>query len=170
MGLAEPGALVAVRIVFEVAGDRQINREILHIGEHAGDAAPAFSAIADYMMNETAEQFATQGQHASDGWAPLKFSTLREKQKAGFGSRGILERTLALEDSLTRRKDPNQVLEIRPDSLIWGSKLPYALVHQRPKPGNPLPRRRPIEFTETARKNIVRILQRYVITGEVAGL
>lgn len=157
-----------MRIVFEVAGDRQISREILRVGEHAADAAPAFSAIADYMMGETAEQFATEGRHASGGWAPLKFSTLREKEKAGFGSRGILERTLALEDSLTRRNDPNQVLEIQPDSLVFGSRLPYALVHQRPKPGNPLPRRRPLEFTETARRNVVKILQRWIVTGELA--
>lgn len=157
-----------MRIEISIAGDKQVNREILRVGERAVDAAPAFSAIADLLIEETAEQFATEGRHASGGWKPLKESTLREKEHAGFGGRGILERTLKLEDSLTKRGDSNMILEIGPAELAYGSRLPYAGAHQNPKPGSRLPQRRPVELTEDARRRVIKILQRWIMVGEVA--
>jgi phage gpG-like protein len=156
-----------MRIVFEVAGDVQVNRDILRVGAYARDARPAFAAIADLIMDETALQFATQGAHASGGWAPLKPATIAEKERAGFGSRGILERTLRLEESLTVKGDPDMILDIRPDELAFGSRVPYAGAHQNPKPGSHLPQRRPVELTEEARRTFIKILQRWIITGEV---
>lgn len=156
-----------MRIVFEVAGDKQINREILRVGEHAGDARPAFSAIADYIMAETAEQFATAGGHASGGWKPLKPATILEKQRL-HQDNGILRRSLALEHSLTLRGDPNQILDVGRDELVFGSRLPYAGAHQNPRPGSRLPQRRPVELTSEARNRIVKVLQRWIMTGEVA--
>lgn len=153
-----------MQIVFEISGEKQVNRELLRIGEYAGDAQPAFSAIADLIMDETAEQFATEGRHASGGWKPLAESTLREKARLGFGSRGILERTLALERSLTERGNANQILETTPDSLTFGTSLRYGDYHQL---GRGVPQRRPVELTESARRQVVKILQRWVLTGEV---
>ncbi len=50
--------------------------------------------------------------------------------------------------------------------LDYGSKLPYAEFHQRGT--RKMPQRRPVEFTESARRNTIKILQRYLITGELA--
>lgn len=156
-----------MQIVFEISGEKQVNRELLRVGEYAGDARPAFSAIADLIMDETAEQFASEGRHASGGWKPLADSTLREKARLGFGSRGILERTLDLERSLTVRGDANQILEIEPDALTFGSSLRYGDYHQL---GRGVPQRRPVELTEDARRRVVKVLQRWILTGEVAAL
>lgn len=156
-----------MRLLFEVSGDRQIERELLRFGERAGDMTPAFDRIVDLFADETADQFDTAGVHASGGWQPLRPATSREKERLGVNN-GILRRTFALEDSLTHRGDPNMLLEVGPDELVWGSQLPYARYHQNPGPGSHLPRRRPIELTEGARRSAVRILQRYLMSGEVA--
>lgn len=156
-----------MRFDFEIAGDKQVSRRLLRLGEYAGDASPVFSSIADYMMDETAAQFDSQGGHASGGWEKLKPKTVAAKARRGLDPR-ILHAHGFLELSLTHRGDSNQILRISADELVFGSKLPYAGAHQNPRPGSPLPRRRPIEFTEGARREIVKRIQRYVITGEVA--
>lgn len=156
-----------MRLSFEVAGEKQIEREILRTGRYAGDATPAFRAIGELLIDETATQFATEGGHASGGWAKLKPATVAFKQRHGFRPQ-ILQMTGDLLSSLTERHSSNMVFEPSHNELIFGTRLPYAAVHQRPKPGNPLPRRRPLEFTEATRRHAVKILQRWIMTGKLA--
>ena len=153
-----------MRLTFECDGQTLIDRELLRVGAYASDASPAFHAIADMMRDETREQFSTQGAHASGGWRPLKPATVRAKQRAGMRPQ-ILQRTGSLLDSLTVEDDGNQVLQVRPDSLTFGSKLPYSGYHQRGT--RHMPRRAPLAFTEPAKRAMVKVLQRYILTGEV---
>jgi phage gpG-like protein len=155
-----------MRLVFEVAGDKLIEREILRMGNYAADARPAFAAIGDLFIEQEVEQFESEGRHASAGWKPIKEETLRRKlnHRPPLDPR-ILHATGALRRSLTEPGDENMVFEARPQELVYGSKLPYASVHQRG--GGRVPRRRPIEFTERTKRDAVRILQRWVFTGEV---
>lgn len=174
-----------MRLVFEVDGDRLIERDLLRLGEYAQDATPAFEAIGGLMMEETKDQFATEGRHASGGWRPLAPSTVRRKLHGGrftrgfaigpgggnfvavsSGGLGILYETGALERSLTDRDAPNQIFEAAPQELVFGSSLPYARYHQRGT--HRMPQRRPLEFTEPAKRRMVKILQRWIVTGEVA--
>lgn len=154
-----------MRFTFDVVGDKLVEREILRVGLHAKDARPAFESIADYMMAETRQQFSSEGRHASGGWKPLKAATLRAKARRGLDPR-ILHARGALERSLTSRGDPAQILQIRPQELVFGSRLAYAAAHQRPKPTSRLPQRRPLQFTEQAKRHIVKVLQRWLVTGE----
>ena len=156
-----------MRILFEVAGDRQLNRELLGVGDRAGDARPALEAIADLWIVETREQFATEGRHASGGWKPLKSATILAKRRRRLRPE-ILRATDALMDSLTKRGDDNMILHVSAGELDYGSRLPYAGAHQNPRSTNPLPRRRPVEFTEATRRASVKILQRWLVTGELA--
>lgn len=158
-----------MRIVFELAGEKQIARDILRVGDRGTDMRPAFHSTADFWMLETERNFESEGRHASGGWTPLNPDYLARKlaHRPRLDPR-ILHATLALFDSLTVEGDENQVLTIRKNELTYGSRLPYAAAHQRPRPGSRLPRRRPVEFTEAARRQTVKILQRYVMTGEVA--
>jgi hypothetical protein len=153
-----------VRIIFEVAGDVQLNRDIVRVGQRAQDMTPAFEQVADLWISETRTQFATEGRHASGGWKPLKQATIDAKRRQNLRPE-ILRAHDDLLHSLTVRGDTNMVLTITPGELDYGSKLPYAEVHQRPKPGNPLPQRRPVEFTESARRDTIKILQRFLLTG-----
>lgn len=155
-----------MRLVFEVAGDKLIERELLRFGEYAQNATPAFEAIGGLMMDETGRQFDTEGAHASGGWAPLAQSTIRRREHRGYVPIVILHQTGALKRSLTERDAPHQIFNAGPQELVFGSRLPYAVYHQRGTPA--MPRRRPLEFTEPAKRQMVKIIQRYIVTGEVA--
>lgn len=154
-----------MKLVFSVAGDKQIERELLRWGDRALDARPAFDAIGDLFVEETKEQFDTEGKHASGGWRPLKPATLASKRRRQMRLE-ILQETGALVDSLTQRGDQNMIFQAGPTFLRFGTKLPYAAFHQR---GNDrLPRRRPLEFTEATRRTAVKILQRFIVEGTPA--
>lgn len=156
-----------MRINLDIAGDRQLSRELLRVGERGQDMRPAFTAIGTFWLDETREQFNTEGGHASGGWKPLAPETVRRKALAGLDPR-ILRATGALFTSLTERGRKGSLLRITKNELRFGSTLPYAAVHQRPKASNRLPQRRPVELTEAARKESVRILQRWIVTGKLA--
>lgn len=156
-----------MRVVLDISGDVQLNRELVGVSGRGQDMRPAFAAVLDLWRSETTEQFATEGQHASGGWAPLKPATVAAKRRKGQRPE-ILRATDALMRSLTVPGDPNEIARMTETELDYGSKLPYAGVHQNPKPGNPLPQRRPVALTERARANSVKIIQRYLMTGEVA--
>lgn len=155
-----------MQIFLSIDGDVQLNRELLRVGQNAGDLKPAFEVISRLWIGETKAQFATQGAHASGGWKPLKPSTVLAKRRKHLRPE-ILRATDALLRSLTVKGDPNMVLKIGETELDYSSKVPYVGAHQNPRPGSRLPQRRPVEFTETARRNTVKVLQRWIFTGEL---
>ena len=59
-------------------------------------------------------------------WPPLAPSTLREKTRLGFPLVPLV-RTGALEKSLTDRQ---VAARITPQSMSWGTDVPYAKYHQ----------------------------------------
>lgn len=153
-----------MRLSFETSGVKQIDRELIRIGAYAGDVSPALKAIVGVMRDETRKQFNTEGGHASGGWAPLAPSTVAAKRRGGYRPE-ILRRTDALMRSLTVAGDPNEVVEIGKQELTFGSRLPYADLHQTGT--HRMPKRPPLQFTEEAKRTIVKVLQRYVIAGEL---
>lgn len=155
-----------VRIEVTIAGDKQLERELLGIGHRAISAAPAFFAIGEFIIGETAEQFRTEGRHASGGWQPLQEDTILDKQRRALRPE-ILRATDALMKSLTVRGDQNMIFKVDADEFAFGSRLVYAGAHQNPRPTSNLPQRRPVELTHVARIRIVKLLQRFLITGEV---
>jgi phage gpG-like protein len=153
-----------MRLLFEIAGDKFVERELVRFGDRAVDATPAFEAIGDRIIEETALQFESEGRHASGGWKPLKEATVKRKQRLGFRPE-ILQETGSLMDSLTVKGDSNMVFDAAPDGLTFGSRVVYAEAHQNPRPGSPLPRRRMVELTPEVRRQIVKILQRHLVEG-----
>lgn len=153
-----------MRFTFEAHGERLIEREILRMGDHALDMRPAFEFVAQAMMELERWQFDTQGARGSGGWAPLKLATSREKARKGEDPR-ILHASRALEHSLTDQGDANQRLEIHESWMVFGSTLPYAPLLQSGT--SKMEQRRPIDFTEPDRQGIVKIIQRWIMLGEV---
>jgi phage gpG-like protein len=91
------------------------------------DQSPALRNIADDLREMIAAQFATEGRAGGTPWAPLADTTLRKSR----GSRsGILNLNGALRGSLVERAAPGHVEELDAQSLLFGSRLPYALFHQ----------------------------------------
>lgn len=148
-------------------GEKQVSREIMRVGQYAGDATPVMRVLARYWLKELARNFDTAGRHASGGWAPLKPSTVADKRSKGLDPR-ILHATLRLRRSLTEVGAPDGIRIIAPHQAAVGTTVPYARYHQTGT--RKMPRRRPLELNEAARKRSVKIVQRYIITGKLEAI
>lgn len=152
-----------MRLDLDTFGEKQFSRELLRVGQNAGDMTPAFDEIHTLFLDVEQRQFGSQGRAFSGGWKPLAASTKARKARLSLDPR-ILHATLRLRDSLTSESHPDHVYRASADEMFVGTKVPYAGVHQNPKT-SPLPRRRPIEFNAPIRTQIVKILQRHLMTG-----
>jgi phage gpG-like protein len=151
---------VSFRLDFSADGEQLFARHLLDVVDRGQDATPAFERIADDFMGYEKLRFDTDGYGT---WAPLQPSTIAEKARKGLDPR-VLRATGELHRSLTERGDPHQELHITPDFMLFGSNVEYARFHQR---GEGVPQRRPLGFTETQKRDTVRVLQRYLVTGAV---
>lgn len=155
-----------MKFVIDIAGDTQLEREMLRVGSYAGDARPVFQVIFDDLVAISRKQFDTQGRYGSGGWKPLKPATIENKARLGLDPR-ILHATLALRKSLTQKGASQQVRVITSSMLEFGSELEYLKYHQLGAPGANLPQRRAVELPEHDRRSLVKRLQTYIMTGKL---
>ena len=154
-----------MRITFEMLGETQFEREILRVGNRGGDARPAFRTIRHLWEEWNAQQFESEGSRASGGWAQLADSTVLSRGSA----HPILHLTGALEDALTGGLEEHTLITddfmhmLLPDGD--GEPGQYGSYHQSGT--SRMPQRRPVEFTTHDREEMLKVLQRWVITGEV---
>lgn len=152
-----------MRLELDVFGDVQVSREILRYGEHANDARPAFRQMTQMLEQAERRQFDTQGGFASGGWAPLKPETVRAKVRKHQDPR-ILRATGALEASLTHGGSGAR-RHVGSQELIYGTDIEYARFHQHGT--RRMPQRRPLETTKNMRVQLMKVLQRWIVRGEV---
>lgn len=152
-----------MRLDLDFFGDSQFSREILRVGRNAGDMRPAFDEVHELFLEVEKQQFTSQGRAYSGGWKPLAASTRASKARRNLDPR-ILHATLRLRGSLTEKTHSDHVYRASADEMFVGTSVPYAGVHQNPKT-SPLPRRRPVQFSDRIRTEIVKILQRHLMTG-----
>lgn len=159
-----------MRIEIDVFGDKQVSRELLRFSDRAHDAEPAFQSIADLLEHSEEKQFRTGGRHASAGWDKLKAATVKAKRRSDDpvvrrNADKILVATGALMESLTadvQGVEGGAVRIVEPHQLIFGTQLPYARFHQL---GKGVPRRRVLELRARDRTEMVKRIQRYLMTG-----
>lgn len=147
-----------MRLVIDSLGQQAVARDLLGIGARAVDVEPAMRAILGQLRRAEVRQFDSQGAYGSGGWPELAPSTIARKQAAGLDSR-ILHATLRLRDSLTRAADTDELAIPRHDGLDFGTLVPYARYHVKKRP--------PVQLPDGERREMVRTLQRFVITGEL---
>lgn len=156
---------MAVSITFDFYGDAQLDRTLDRWATNVDDVTPAWNVIADDFARIEREQFASEGRRSSGGWSPLSPAYARWKA-AHYPGKPILQREGDLIRSLTER--PFGVEVILPGYMAIGSDVDYGRYHQRGA-GN-LPQRRPIELRESDRVKWVKIIQRFIVTGEAPKL
>lgn len=149
---------------FEASGDRLISRRFERFADRSVAAAPAFQRIADNFRGYERRLFDSEGVSGGRKWDELAASTVKAKAAADQDPR-ILRATGALRNSLVLKRDPEHEEVVADDFLLFGSKLDYAGYHQR---GRGVPTRKPLQFTEAQKKRVLKTLQRYITTGEVA--
>jgi phage gpG-like protein len=152
---------VPVRLHFSVWGDEQINRTLDRFVEAAEDMRPVWEVLRDRFLRLEGKQFRTEGGYASGGWPPLSPRYAAWKSR-NFPGKTILRRTDELFLSLTTGP---AVFVAEPRLLIMGSDVEYGGYHQRG--AGVLPQRRPVELTEWERREWVRIMQRWIVTGRL---
>lgn len=150
-----------MRLTIDVAGAGGIpvlDRNLARFQAHIADVQPALELIASAFAHAEQEQFDTEGQKASGGWKALSPAYAAWKEVA-YPNRKILERTGDLEKSLTQR--PFGVEAITATTMEVGTRVPYAIYHQMG--GGKLPKRPPVALNEATRREIVQILQRWLV-------
>lgn len=157
-----PGVVVD----FEVYGHKQISRELARISEFSGDAAPAWEKIVSMMKDDIQEQFDTEGRSMSGGWEPLKPVTIENKARQGLRPE-IMRATDRLMESLTDERGSDQTLVIERFGFEFKSLVDYGAYHMGPSKDGTRPARPPVDFTEAQRRKYVKVLQAYLMGGEI---
>ncbi len=119
----------------------------------ANDQRPAWREVGRYMRRITREQFRTEGVRLlGRRWQPLSPPYAARKRAMGFTT-GILRRTGRMARSF-------RVLDIRKDSMTYGSRMDRARWHQTGAGNNP---ERPILVANRrVSRDINRILTDYL--------
>lgn len=152
-----------MRLELEAFGDVQFSREILRVGANAEDMRPAFNEVHDTVRDAEKKQFSTEGRAFSGGWKPLAPSTVKYKAAHQLDPR-ILHATLRLRTSLTTSHGRDHVFRATKDEMFVGTRVPYARWHQLGTKDGRLAQRRPFELDEAVRREIVKILQRHLVS------
>lgn len=155
------------RLEFEFFGEVQVNRTLERVALAAEDARPAWEAIANRFVAVERRHFRAEGgdKGSTGKWAPLspRYAAWKARHYPG---KPILERSGELLRSLTVR--PLDVEVILPDRMVIGSAVAHGRYHQAGGPN--LPRRRPVDLPDAERREWVKVLQRFLITGVAPGV
>lgn len=152
------------RITFEAFGEQILDRQLSLRVEAGQDLGPAMGEVARFVMKVLAKRFNTQGAYGSPRWAALSQERRDEKKRLGLDPR-ILHATLKLRDSLTKRGAAGQILRTGRDLMQLETDLFYGRFHQR---GEGQKVRKPVYIADDNRRRFIKIIQRYLRTGEVA--
>jgi phage gpG-like protein len=144
-------------------GEILMRRDMLRFADNLAVPAEGLMAAGVVLRHAIEQQFDSQGSHASGGWAPLADSTVAEKSRKGLRPE-ILRATDRLMQSLTSRFDSDHIEEMRgPDTLAFGSNVPYGAYHQTGT--RKMPRRRPVALTEADKIEIMKAIQLATVRG-----
>ena len=139
----------------------------------AADLTPAFAAGVDpYLTDQLETQFASEGAHLGEPWAPLAPATLAARTRNGHGRGGILRDTDALYNAFVNPFDSGAVRVVEPTTYARGVSIPYypflhdgidtTASHRGGMPARPVV---PYTMPDWMRDDIFSILARFVMTG-----
>ena len=157
---------------FEIKVDiKKVQRLLKKTYQKTSDLREPFRQIAEIIHESIQYNFDVGGRYSRPGswrggsekWKPLALSTILERERLGYGGeKPILVRTRDLRYSITDK--------ITKDSLVIGTNLEYAKVHQlgnpvpSPRHPFPLPARPFLVVQEEDLEDIAEILENYLIS------
>jgi phage gpG-like protein len=150
------------RFRLEIAGEVQMDRGIARFSDGITDYRPIWPVIEDDFYAQEKAQFKSEGAEGGERWQELTPEYAGWKA-VRFPGRPILQRTGDLVKSLTSGNDPNAVRVRERKTLTLGSKIPYAIYHQSPKPRKRLPRRPEIMLTEAFKRGVMHHMHDYLV-------
>ncbi len=149
-----------IRFRLEIAGQVQMDRAIARFADGVTDYRPIWPVIEDDFYAQEKAQFQTEGIEGGEKWTELSAAYAGWKE-VHFPGKPILQRTGDLERSLTNGNDPNAVKIEERKTLTLGSRVPYAIYHQRGT--KRMPARREIQLTEAFKRSVMHHIQTYLV-------
>lgn len=140
----------------------EVRRHFQAMRMRAADASPAWEEFLRWWAGTNAEHFSSRGKRWRSPWEPLAPSTRAEKARLGYLSDPLI-RTSALRRTLVRR--PLGFEHIRPSDMEAGTRIDYAVFHQRGT--RRMPARRLINADAVAREGAAgAAIVSWIIDGE----
>ena len=146
----------------DVDGEREFHLAFRNVAERIQDLRPSWPAVAKEFFEIEQDLFRSEGSSGASGrWAPLsrQYEEQKVREHGSFALfAGVLIRTGAMSNALTRKGAAHQVYEEQADSLTIGTGLPYPRAHM--KPWRNRPARPPIDLTDRDRERMRKVLRR----------
>lgn len=140
-------------------GAKRAATHLSQMGKRSRDVRDASYKIRTIFRKAEEARFASSGRGT---WRALKTATRERKARAGLDPR-TLRASNALYRSLTAPRARDQVDERRPDSLRFGTSVPYAGFHDA---GRGVPKRQLIDLSPSERDDVERALEEYITRGD----
>ena len=143
-----------------IAGDVQMDRGIARFAEGIADYRPLWPILGDEFRAQEKAQFKTEGAEGGEKWKALSPAYAGWKE-AHYPGKPILQRTGALEASLTKEGADGAVYIPERKRLTMGTSIAYAIYHQK---GTPRMDARPeIQLTEIFKRLAMKNVQSYLV-------
>jgi phage gpG-like protein len=149
-----------VRLHFEFYGQVELDRTLAGLEERTQDLRPVWDTLRRRFLVTERKQFDSEGAFGGGKWAPLS-PAYGAWKAAHYPGKPILVRTGELRRSLT---EGPQVTVMEPHLAIFGSAVEYGQYHEEGSAH--LPRRPPVQLPAAERREWVRAVQRFIVTGE----
>lgn len=122
-------------ITITISGGEQMRlraRQLATWGMSVESLEPAWTEVGEDLMADFARNMIQGGGFFGAGskWPPLAASTIKDKQRKGFGAMPIMWRTGRLAESLSDKGAEGNVFQAGADYVVVGSSLFYAPYHQ----------------------------------------
>lgn len=165
-----------------VYGERKVAHDIDELANRMVATRPAIEEIYLTILDIEDEIFDSQGARGGDPrWAPVSPQWRKRKTSLG-GDPRILHFRHKLRESVTQYRHPDQYVRLERDKIVFGSRLPYARIHQKGEKkfggerglalgiknqqvalGEGVPKREYIKFTDADAKAFAREVSRYIM-------
>jgi phage gpG-like protein len=137
----------------EVLGEEILHRRLVGIGDRAENMEPALREVGRFWMDTERELFDSSGASAGRPWPATH-----------AGNKPLID-TSRLMESLTVEDHEDQIFDAGDSWLVFGTAREGARFHYTGT--KYLDKRRPIDIGPRERRQTVKILQRFCVTGEI---
>lgn len=122
-------------ITITISGGEQLQiraRQLATWGVMMQSLQPAWELVGDDLRADFAQNMIAGGGQfgTASRWPPLAESTVKQKERLGFGHMPIMWRTGKLAHSLSEKGAEGNVFEAGADYLVVGTSIAYAPYHQ----------------------------------------
>jgi phage gpG-like protein len=150
-----------LNLTIQFDGEVQFSRTFTRFTEQLRDLRDIWPGVIPDFQEFAREQFRGEGVGDTGSWPALSPPYAAWKARH-FPGKPILQRTGRLVDSVTGRTR-DTLIEAKPDSLEFGTRVPYAVFHQRGS--GRLKRRKVFDLNERQRTRLMKTIQKRLLTA-----